>query len=413
MLTPMPPDAEAAGAIPVVLHAQLTGLSERNEVTLVTPAGPDSSELEAVERLRTAGVDVHAVPRHLPPDPGRWRRRARLAGAWLRGRRPWRTVWFAEPGLQPLLDELLASRPFDLVTVEDNAMGIYDLPTAVAKVLTEHEVRRPRRVDLHPGSPSGWPGWAFREADWIRWPRYEREVWGRFDSIHVFTPRDAASLAEIAPTLGERVRVTPFGIDLPEPSDPAHEEPGTVLFVGNYTHPPNVDAALWLAREIMPRLRERARAREIAPARLWLAGIHAPAQVRSLAASDVEVLGFVPDLDRLVGRAAVVAAPVRTGGGMRMKLLHSMALGKAVVTTPRGVEGLELEQDDPPLLVAEDADGVAAAAARLLASPDERAALGARARALVAERHSAQAYARRLEAAYAELLARPAERARA
>ena len=88
---------------------------------------------------------------------------------------------------------------------------------------------------------------------------------------------------------------------------------------------------------------------------------------------------------------------------MRMKVLQAMAMGKAVVTTPRGAEGLAIEGCQPPLAVAEDAEGIADAAATLLASVEARRSLGRRARAFVAEHYSPPAYARRLEAVYAEL----------
>jgi glycosyltransferase involved in cell wall biosynthesis len=86
-----------------------------------------------------------------------------------------------------------------------------------------------------------------------------------------------------------------------------------------------------------------------------------------------------------------------------MKVLQSMALGKAAVTTPRGAEGLTAEGRQPPLAIAEDAEGFARAAAALLASEEARRALGRRARAFVAEHHSPLAYVKRLEAIYAEL----------
>jgi hypothetical protein len=97
--------------------------------------------------------------------------------------------------------------------------------------------------------------WAFGEADWQRWRKYQLSVWRRSDRIQVFTPRDAEAVAALAPDLAERVRVNPFGVELPAPLDDRLEEPGHVLFVGNFTHPPNVDAALWLGTEIMPALR--------------------------------------------------------------------------------------------------------------------------------------------------------------
>ena len=102
-----------------------------------------------------------------------------------------------------------------------------------------------------------------------------------------------------------------------------------------YTHAPNVDAALWLGKEILPQLRHFR-----SSARLELAGAYPPTSVRQLEGSHLRVLGRVADVEELMRRAAVVFAPVRTGGGMRMKTLHAMALGKAVLTTPLGIEGL-------------------------------------------------------------------------
>ena len=240
-----------------------------------------------------------------------------------------------------------------------------------------------------------------RVIDRRRWPRYQRSVWRKFDRVQVFTPRDAAQIGGFAPEIASRVRVNPFGVVLPSHAEPELEEPGTMLFVGNFTHPPNVDAASWLAREIMPRIRA------LKPsAQLKIVGGAAPDRVRALAGEGVEFLGEVPAIGPLLERSAVVLAPVRHGLGMRMKVLHALASGKAVVTTRLGAEGLLLEdEDEPPLVVADDADTIAAGAARLLDDDAERRALGDRARAFVHARHSPEAYADRLEAVYEEAIA--------
>jgi glycosyltransferase involved in cell wall biosynthesis len=225
-------------------------------------------------------------------------------------------------------------------------------------------------------------------------------VWSRCDALQVFTERDAAAVAELAPELSDRVRVNPFAIELPLLDAHVGDNEDTMLFAGNYTHPPNVDAALWLAEEIVPRVVA------LRPgAKLLLAGPYAPPAVRALNGPAVRFLGQVDDLDPLLRRAAVVMAPVRTGGGMRMKVLHALAHGKAVVTTPRGAEGL-IGAGDPPLAVAHDAQGLADAAARLLADPASRRELGARARAYAQEFHSPQAHRARLEAAIADAVGR-------
>jgi glycosyltransferase involved in cell wall biosynthesis len=285
-----------------------------------------------------------------------------------------------------------------VVVAEDNAMGIYRLPNGAAHALTEYEVRRPRPVRRPPLSPGEWPRWAFGEADWLRWPRYERDVWRRFDVLQVFTDRDADAVRAIAPELSQRLHVNPFAVALPSQVEAA-VEPDTVVFLGNYTHPPNVDAALWLGREIMPRLRR------VRPGvRLTLAGAYAPAEVQALAGKDIRVLGYVSDAEALMRRHAVVMAPVRTGGGMRMKVLHAMALGKPVVTTPRGTEGLATGERLPPLAVADDEESMARLTAQLLADADAREKLGVAARRYVEEHHSPRAYASRLEAVYASAI---------
>ena len=88
---------------------------------------------------------------------------------------------------------------------------------------------------------------------------------------------------------------------------------------------------------------------------------------------------------------------------MRMKVLQAMALGKAIVTTSRGADGLMVGDQPPPLMIADDVNAIVEATASLLASGDMRRLLGQQAYAYVAENFSAQAYARRIEASYIEL----------
>ena len=225
-------------------------------------------------------------------------------------------------------------------------------------------------------------------------------MWRRFDTVQVFTEWDARSLAEYAPDVLERLSVNPFGIALPPRADPALQVPGRILFVGAFAHSPNVDAAVWLVNEIMPLLRAR-----VEGVHLVLVGGGGSALIEGLAAPDVQVLGEVPAIAPHLEAATVVLAPVRTGGGMRMKVLHALASGKAVVTTRLGSQGLMLADTEPPLAIADDAEAIASAAASLLSDPKLRATLETSARAFVLEHHSPDAYARRLEAVYAKAVA--------
>jgi glycosyltransferase involved in cell wall biosynthesis len=396
----MPPRPEAPGAIPLVLHALLTGLRTRNDITLITTVGDAPGELDATEELRRSGLVVHAVDRRQPIGFARQRRRLRLAATWARGAYPWRTVWFADPAIQTTLDRLVGTQPFDVVAVEDNSMGVLRLPPHVASVLTEHEVRAPQPADGQPSPPGHRARRTVQALDQYRWRSYQSDVWRKFDRVQVFTDLDARLVGDMAPEVVERVRVNPFGIAMPSPANPEREAPDTLLFAGDFTHPPNVDAAVWLATAIMPRIRARHPA-----AKLKVVGANAPKQVLALAGNDIDVVGAVPVMAPIFESASLVLAPVRQGGGMRMKVLHALASGKAVVTTRLGAEGLLLEDKEPALVVADDTDTIAATAARLLDDGTERRALGDRARRFVQAHHSPQAYADRLEAVYEEAIA--------
>lgn len=398
IVAPMPPQPAGAGAIPVLLDAQVAGLRERNEVTLVSAVGEEPGEAEAAERLRDSGLDAHFADRRQPRTAGRrWRRRARMAAAWSLGGKPWRAVWFADPGIQAILDRLAGTHSFDVAVVEDSAMSGYRLPAGVPTLLTEHEVLRPRPVDWHPGGPANWPGWAFGELDWRKRPPFQRAAWQRFDRVLAFGKRDATAIAELAPEVAKQVRVSPFGLALPPPSDPAAIEPDSLLFVGNFSHQPNRDAARWLAWEIMPTLLARRPA-----VRLRIVGSAAPAEILALANSSIEVVADAPNVEPYLSAAAVVVAPVRTGGGMRMKVLQALAAGKAVVTTSRGSEGFDCFGEPPPLAIAEEAETFAAIVADLLANPERLLTTGGEAREFAQRHHSPAAWARRLGAVYEE-----------
>jgi glycosyltransferase involved in cell wall biosynthesis len=308
-----------------------------------------------------------------------------------------RTVWFGTAEVQRVLDELAGTRTFDIVAVEDSSMAMLRLPPTVPSVLSEHEVRWPRAIDWQMGGPRAWPRWAMRELDWRRWAGFQRACWQRFDRVQVFTDRDASAIAAIAPAVAPRVRVNPFGCIAPRQADPAGEEPGSVLFVGNFAHVPNRDAATWLAAEIMPAVRRRYPA-----AHLRIVGTSPPSEIRALAGKHVEVIGDAAEIEPYIEAACVVAAPVRTGGGMRMKVLHALASGKAVVTTTRGAEGYLLSDQPVPFVTIDDAQGFADAVAGLLEDPHARRELGRRARVFALEHHSVDAWVARLEKVYEE-----------
>ncbi len=377
------PAATAGGAL--VFYGLVEALATRHQVTVVCLAGAGPTDRAGVDALSALGVTVVPVWRHATGGAAVLGRRLRLAARWLTTRDPLRALKFHDRAIQAALDAAVeeasaGGRAFDLVQVEDSAMGQYRYPPGVPRVLTEHEVRlSTTRGPLRSG----------------RWERYQRKVWQEFDRLVVFTERDAAALRTIAPELAAKARVNPFGVALGAPADRALEGDDQLLFVGGFRHGPNVDAAVWLVRSILPLIRAQRPG-----ARLTIVGADPPASVLALASEGVTVTGFVPDVHPYLEHAAVVIAPLRQGAGMRVKILQALARGKAVVTTSLGAEGLAA---DAPVRISESASGLAAAAVALLADAPARRELGDRARSFVAAHHSWTGFSRRLAAVYREL----------
>jgi glycosyltransferase involved in cell wall biosynthesis len=277
--------------------------------------------------------------------------------------------------------------------VEFGVMAQYtpSLPPALPTVLVVH--------DLAEGSPAI-PGDAdlgerLRERlDRRAWARFERDAFGAADVAVVFSERDGRLVRAV--TSRPRVEVIPLGIRLGAPLDPEGTD-RAVVFVGSYVHPPNVDAARFLVTEILPHVR-----RAVPDVTAYVVGDAPPPAIRELAGDGVVVTGRVASVEPYLDRAAVVVAPVRLGGGMRVKVLDALGAGKAVVATPLGVSGLGLD-DGVHALVREGAAPLGQAIAALLRDPERRRALGTSARAWAAGR-SWEATADAYERVYASLV---------
>jgi glycosyltransferase involved in cell wall biosynthesis len=397
LVTSMVPDADGIGAIPKLLAAELEGLRERHEVTLVTTFGEDPGQAEAATRLARSDLDCHVVDRRRSASAARrWRVRAELAASWLSRPWPWRVVCGAA-GVQPLIDRVAAERSFDVVAVEDNPVAVLRFPTGVPVVFTEHEaIRAPASQWQAPGGRERLRR-ALRARDWRRWDAFLPDVWKRFELLQVEREAAAEAVRRRAPALAPRVRVNPYGMILPAAADPSRAVADTVLFTGTFAHLPNREAALWLGREIMPAVRTQRPG-----ARLRIVGRTPPPEVLELAGPGVEVIADATEMRPYLEQAAVIAAPVRSGGGMRMKVLEAMALGKVVVTTGLGAEGFTGFPEAPPLTIADSSEAVAAEIARLLDDDATRQALGAEAREFALRHHTPSAWAARLEAVFEE-----------
>ena len=365
--TPFPPrlDARHGGKATAQL---LLHLAARNEIGLLYLRQAQEPSVDAAIADRC--VLVTEVP---APARGRFWRRLAWGVGLVRGLPPWavdcRSSAF-DSALAHLLDEW---RP-DVVEIHLQAMAQYVAAPArcgAARILVDHD----------PGS-----GWAdelvhgttglrrlSRRLEVSAWRRYERRTRPRFDAIVVFADRDLAAVqASAGHTPVTRI---PLAVDVPDrPLAPEGSGQPTILFVGGFAHPPNADAARWLAASIFPRVVQR-----VPDARLELVGNEPGDGILALGGGRVSVHGSVPDVTPYMDRAAVVVAPLRIGGGMRVKVLEALAAGKALVVTQRAAEGFEARPGEH-LLVADDEDQIVEALVQLLLDPHRRRRLAEEAR---------------------------------
>jgi glycosyltransferase involved in cell wall biosynthesis len=372
-IAPFAPSREVAHGGGRLLSQLLRGLSSRHEMALLCLRGAGEPDIDAdiADRCAIAESFVRGRGRR-GSIVARARKTVRSAVSLIRPRPVWATHC-ASPEIAARIREVAAAWRPDIVQLEFHVMGQYAIAAGndALRVLNEHEPGVAAALDRVRSAHGA--ARVRQYADLLAWRRFEPAVLARMDAVVVFTERDRAALdGMLAP---ERIHTIAPGTDLP--AEPVHESEAStsnVLFFGSYDHPPNVEAARRLVHHIFPRIRSR-----VPGATLHIVGENPPDDVRAAAGDGIVVPGRVPDLGPWLERAAVVVAPIATGGGMRIKVLEALAAGKAVVATPRALEGLAVT-DGVEIRVAESDDSFADAVSTLLDQPDERQRLGSAAR---------------------------------
>lgn len=372
-----------------VLHARLVAMARVHRVTLFAFVD-DEAEAQLAESLRAAGIEVVTQVRERNPMPGN-----------LHHAVPHRLFRdYSAPSMRAAVRRQLEGTDHDLVQIEYVEMAhlVAGEPVVQPRLYVCHEslavaAERQRRFAR---GVLGRVVAGFRSA---QAHRHEHRLVRGFDRVVALSQVDAAALQ---PAVRAPIAVVPSGVEVPAAPVPrAGADPGrpTLLFVGYFGHPPNVDAAQWLVHEILPRVR-----REVGEVVVRLVGRGAPPSLAGVhREDDVEVAGFVPDLAAELARATVVALPLRTGGGLRGKLLEALAAGATVVATEVACEGVAVVAGEH-CEVAASADAFAAACVRCLRDADLRRRLGEAGRVLVRDRYSVTAAAAAFDRVYDDLL---------
>lgn len=327
----------------------------------------------------------------------------------------WGSMWrHAVPGLKralrgippdtaqyqaPELHQLIREGNYDLLHVEESNLAPYgeSVPRnrRIHKVITLHNVQflQDRRIaQIESSLPRRM--WKSGNARWMR--SYEPRVARTFDRVITVSNDDRAHLQRQAPDL--RVDVVPNGVATRDLTPlPPHRGRPALVFVGTLSYRPCVDGAIWLVREILPLLRQTHPDVDVR-----IVGKQPTAEVLALAGNGVVVAGEVDDVRPYYAHATLALAPLRAGGGSRLKILEAMALGRCVVSTTIGAEGLNVVPGEH-LAIADDAAGFAAAIGRLLSDTARRDAMATAARHLVEAEYDWDDIAARQLAIYNDL----------
>jgi glycosyltransferase involved in cell wall biosynthesis len=383
------------------LHELISGVAASNEASVLSLVDPGDNHDEGIRATEEYCRRVVTVSNPAYHTSRAWKRMQQLVSLGSSHSYEWRG--HSERSFSAALEQMLAHR-YDVVHFELAPMAGYAAACGVGRTsrpilcLDEHNIEYDivrRTADVEAGMLRR----AYSAIEWRKVRREERHAWSHLDGCTVTSARDQEMLLSDEPAA--RTAVVPNGVDLelfrPSPRS-ARQQSQTLLFFGAIDYHPNTDAVLFFLREVLPALVER-----YPRVRLCVVGRKPPESIVRQQSASVEVTGVVDDVRPWVDRADVVVVPLRIGGGTRLKILEAMAMGKAVVSTTLGAEGLDVvpERD---LLVADDAAGFVKQVGRLLDDPRLAGRIGESARQVVASRYSWKTAVGSLLSFYDELL---------
>jgi polysaccharide biosynthesis protein PslH len=369
-------------------------LAKRHRITLMTTHGPGDD----VRGLEAALPDCEVVSfPHRIAKRGSVSFAKALAASYLSPLPV--DLWRCQvPSLQREIERRLAGGAVDLC-VADFLAAFPNMPKggSVPLVLFEHNVEHQIWQRLC-ATETSTPKKLLLEIEWRKLRRYEAAAVARAHRTLVVSENDRALLGSVVP--GAEVRAVPTGVDVEyfAPTD-TPERDGSLVFCGSMDWYPNEQGITWFMAEVLPRVRKA-----LPSASLTIVGRAPSMRLRQLAAdAGAMVTGTVDDVRPHLASAAVAVVPLHVGGGTRLKIFEALAMGKAVVSTRIGAEGLPVK-DGEHIVLADDPEGLAQRCVELLSDPGRRRALGNAGRQLVCERHSWEVAVRHFEHECAEVM---------
>lgn len=372
--------------------------ARRHEVHLLSFVDLSSQPMQSGP-LRELCASLHTVP---APRRSNWRRLLTVLTS------PWPDMAhrLSNVAFQRKLETVLQEKPVDVLQVEGLEMAQYGLglrrlgsrpPLVVFDAHNAEYVLQQRIFETDSRRPRRWIGALYSLSQWQKLRRYEALICRQADRVIACSPADADALARLVP--GLKAAVIPNGVDTqsyrPGVVSPAPLGARALVFTGKMDFRPNVDAMLWFCSEVWPMIRHAS-----PEARLYIVGKNPHPRLAPLARMPgVTLTGFVDDVRPYIAAAAVYVVPLLTGGGTRLKVLEAMAMGKAIVSTTLGCEGIQAAPERD-IVLSDRADDFAMRVLALLENAARRDELGRAARAFVERYFDWQMVTQPLEQVY-------------
>ena len=244
-------------------------------------------------------------------------------------------------------DVVMVSRHYIAIKHIDTLRSFAPRALIVFDTVDLHFLREERLADLHASPTARTAAIAKRDEELI--------LIRKADLTLVVSTFEQELLGKLVPDSRVMVLST---IHEPLVGGKSFAEREGLVFIGGFRHPPNTDAVLWYAVEVLPRIRER-----LPGVKTYIIGSDPPPTIRSLAAQDLVIAGFVPDVTPYFTGCRISVSPLRYGAGVKGKVNLAMSHGLPVVATTPSIEGMHLTPE-VDVLVADDPEAFADAVAR-------------------------------------------------
>ena len=362
-------------------------LARRHDITYLSFAEPSQAQADR-DGMSEVCSRLETVPR-TDAAKGTWRFYADAA-RYLVDPVPYAAAKYRSPAYRARLERLLASGSFDAV-VCDFLPPIVNMPRDLPcpSILFTHNVEAEiwrRHVENAAHAVSR----RLLAQQWRRMLRFERDALARFDLVLAVSEADRATFGRLHPdALRAPVHVVQTGVDTGYFTPPAEApDRAHLVFTGSMDWLPNEDGMTYFCREILPRIRQ------LEPGvTLSIIGRSPTPAVRRLAEDHgIEVTGRVDDVRPHIARGAVYVVPLRIGGGTRLKIFEAMSMGKAVVSTTVGAEGLPVTPGRD-IVIADEPARFAQSVVHLIRDAAARRHIESAARRVVVERYDWSAVA--------------------